>query len=162
MFTKAGAVTFGPGTISTPANPSTHVNLLGLAPFVMYTCNGGLGNTTSSTYNGDLATNAGAITGFTAAGTVVNGTIYSAGTTAVVTPVDHVATFSLYQNGILIPNSERTITSFSDPSGIYLQAISTVTAGQTIEVRCRVDTQASDNGAEVSVTNRILTAVRVE
>jgi hypothetical protein len=162
MFTKLDAITFGPGTISTPANPSTHVNLLGLASFALYACNGAIGNTTSSTYNGDIGTNAGAITGFTAAGTVVNGTIYLPGTTALVTPVDHVATFGLYQNGILIPNSERTITSFSDPSGIYLQAISTVAALETIDVRWRVDNQVSDSGAQVSIGNRILTAVRVE
>jgi hypothetical protein len=156
MFSKLGAVTFGPGIISTPANPSTHVNLLGLASFVLYTCSGGIGNTTSSTYNGDIATNAGAITNFTAAGTVVNGTVYQSGSTSLVTPVNHVATFSLYQN------SERTITSFSDPSSICLQAISTVTAGQTIEVRWEVDTQVSDSGAQVSVSNRILTLIRVE
>jgi hypothetical protein len=162
MFTKLGAVTFGPGIISTPANPSSHVNLRGLASFVLYTCSGGIGNTTSSTYNGDIATDLGAITGFTTVGTVVNGTIYLAGTTAVVTPVDHVATFSLYQNGILIPNSERTITSFSHPTGIYLHGISTVTAGQTIEVRWKVDTQFSDNGARIRVSNRTLTIVRVE
>jgi hypothetical protein len=162
LFTKAGAVTFGPGTLSRPIIPSPHVNLRGLISFVMYTCNGGVGNTGASTYNGDIGTNVGAITGFAEAGCVVNGTIHNAGTTVVVTPVYHVATFGLYQNGILIPNSERTRTSLSASSDIYLQGISTVTAAQPIEVRWEVDTQVSDSGAQVGVSNRILTLIRVE
>ncbi len=161
MFTKLGAVAFGPGIISTPVNPSSLVNLRGLASFVLYTCSGGIGNTTISTFNGDIATNLGAITGFTAAGTVVNGTIYQQGSTNVTNPIYHVATFSLYANGVLIPNSERTRTSSSAPSDIYLQGVATVTAGQNIEVRWKVDTQVSDNGAQVGVNNRILTLTKV-
>jgi hypothetical protein len=161
MFTKLGAVAFGPGIISTPVNPSSLVNLRGLASFVLYTCGGGIGNTTISTFNGDIASNSGAITGFTAAGTIVNGTIYQQGSTNLVTPVNHVATFSLYQDGVLIPNSERTRTSITAPSDIYLQGVASVTAGQTIEARWKVDTQVSDNGAQVSVKNRILTLTKV-
>ncbi len=161
MFTKLGALAFGPGIISTPVNPSSLVNLRGLASFVLYTCNGGIGNTTISTFNGDIATNLGAITGFTAAGTAVNGTIYQQGSTYVVNPVYHVATFSLYANGVLIPNSSRIRTSSSAPSDIYLQGVATVTAGQNIEVRWKVDTQVSDNGAQVGVNNRILTLTKV-
>ena len=71
------------------------------------------------------------------------------------------ATFSLYANGVLIPNSERTRTSSSAPSDIYLQGVATVTAGQNIEVRWKVDTQVSDNGAQVGVKNRILTLTKV-
>ncbi|MFT7612446.1 MAG: hypothetical protein ACI9J3_001409 [Parvicellaceae bacterium] len=162
LFTKGGAISFGPGTLSVPTIISPHVDLRGLISFVMYSCNGGIANTGASIYTGDIGTNSGAITGFTAAGCVVNGTIYQAGSTTVVTPVDHVATFSLYENGVLISNSERTRTFLSAPSDIYLQGISTVTAGQTIEVRWRVDTQVSDAGALVGVSNRILTIVKVE
>ncbi len=161
LLTKLGAITFGPGTISTPANPTSLVNLRRLASFVMYTCNGGIANTTSSTYNGDITSNLGAITGFTDVGTVVNGTVYPKGLSTVSTPVYHEATFSLYANGVLIPNSERTRTVLSAPSDIYLQGIATVTAGQAIEVRWRLDTQVSDNGPQVSVNNRILTLTMV-
>ncbi len=161
MFTKLGAIGFGPATISKPAAPSSLANLRGLVSFVLYTCSGGIGNTTSSTFNGDIGTNSGAITGFTVAGTLVNGTILQEGTNSVVTPVYHEATFGLYQNGVLIPYSERKRNVLSGPSDIYLQAISTVTAGQAIEVRWRLDTQVSDNGPQVSVNSRILTLTKV-
>ncbi len=161
MFTKLGAIAFGPGAVSTPATPSVVVNLRRLSSFVLFTSTGGIANSTSSTYNGDIATNLGAITGFTVSGTVVNGNLYKEGMTTLATPVYHVATFGLYQNGILIPYSERTRNVLSAPSGIYLQGISTVTAGQAIEVRWRLDTQVSDNGPQVSVNNRILTLTKV-
>jgi hypothetical protein len=162
LLTNAGAVSFGTGTLSLPTNPSVLINLRGLSSFIMYTCNGGISNGGATTYTGDIATNLGSITGFSAAGCVVNGTIFVAGSTAVVTPVYHVATFSLYQNGVLISNSERTRTSLSAPADIHLQAISTVNAGQTIEVRWKVDTQVSDTGAQVGVNNRIFSLIRVE
>jgi hypothetical protein len=158
MFTKLGAVTFGPGTISKPATVSSHVNCRGLDSFVLYTCSGGVGNTTSSTYNGDIATGSGAITGFTTAGTVVNGTIYQAGSTASVASVYHEATFSLYHNGSIIPNSDRTVLN---SSVISLQSAVTVLAGEAIEVRWKIDSQASDDG-QVNISNRILSVNKVD
>jgi hypothetical protein len=70
------------------------------------------------------------------------------------------ATFSLYKNGILIPNSSRTRTHLVNPSDISLQGTATVTAGTVIDVRWKIDTQTSDN-KEVNVINRILTLIKV-
>jgi hypothetical protein len=160
LFTKAGALSFGAGTLSLPTNPSS-INFRSLTSFVMFTSSGGVANTGASTYTGDISTNLGAITGFTASGCVVNGTIYQAGSTTVVTAVNHEATFSLYANGVLIPNSGRTRTSLSAPSDVYLQGVATVMAGQTIEVRWRVDAQVSDSGGQVNANNRILSLTMV-
>ncbi len=162
LLTKAGAMAFGPGTLSLPTLSTTFINLQRLASFVMFTCAGAIANTGASTYTGDIGTNGGAITGFTAVGCVVNGTIYQAGTTVVVTPVVHEATFSLYQNGVLIPNSSRTRAPLSAQSDISLHGIATVLAGQPIDVRWKTDTQTSDSGGSVSVANRILSITKVK
>jgi hypothetical protein len=160
LFTKAGALSFGVGTLSLPSNPSS-INFRSLTSFVMFTSAGGIANTGASTYTGDIGTNLGAITGFTAIGCIVNGTIFQAGSTTVVISVNHEATYSLYANGVLIPNSGRTRTSLSAPSDVYLQGVASVMAGQTIEARWKVDAQVSDNGAQVNANNRILTLTMV-
>jgi hypothetical protein len=160
LLTKAGALSFGAGTLSLPTNPSS-INFGSLISFVMFTSAGGVANTGASTYTGDIGTNVGAITGFTAIGCIVNGTIFQVGSTSFVTSVNHEATFSLYANGVLIPNSGRTRTSLSAPSDVYLQGVATVVAGQTIEVRWKVDAQISDLGAQVNANNRILSLTMV-
>jgi hypothetical protein len=157
LFTKGGAIAFGPGTLSIPLNPS-FINLRSLASFVIFTGGGGVANTGASTYTGDIGTDLGAITSFSAAGCVVNGTIYQPGSTTLVVPIYHEAIFSLYSNGVLIPNSERSILN---SSVIDLRGIAKITAGQTIEVRWRMDTQTSDNGA-IGVSNRILSITKVD
>jgi hypothetical protein len=153
LLTKTGAIAFGAGSLSLPATPS-FINLYGLEPFVIFTGLGAVANSGASTYTGNIGTNGGAITGFDAVGCTVNGTLFPAGSTTVITPVDHVGTFSLYKNGILIPNSERTLLN---PSVICLQATATLLGGEAIEVRWKVDSQVSDNGGQVSLSNRILT-----
>jgi hypothetical protein len=153
LLTKTGAIAFGAGSLSLPATPS-FINLYGLEPFVIFTGLGAVANSGASTYTGNIGTNGGAITGFDAVGCTVNGTLFPAGSTTVITPVDHVGTFSLYKNGILIPNSERTLLN---PSVICLQATATLLGGEAIEVRWKVDSQVSDNGGQVSLGNRILT-----
>jgi hypothetical protein len=68
------------------------------------------------------------------------------------------ATFSLYKNGVLIPNSSRTRSQL--PSDISLLALSTIQAGDTVDVRWKIDEQISD-GIVISVFNRILTLIKV-
>jgi hypothetical protein len=68
------------------------------------------------------------------------------------------ATFSLYKNGVLIPNSSRTRILLT--SEISLLALSTIEAGDTVDVRWKIDEQISD-GIEISVFNRILTLIKV-
>jgi hypothetical protein len=157
LFTKSGAISFGEGTLALPTD-SSYIDFRSLSNFVIFTSSGGIANTGASVYTGDIGTNAGAITGFGTA--TVNGTIYQSGSTTTVTTVNHMATFSLYKNGVLIPNSSRTRTNLLNPSDISLQGTATVTAGEVIDVRWKIDTQNSDN-KEVSVINRILTLIKV-
>jgi hypothetical protein len=152
LLTTSGAISFGLGTLSLPTG-SSFINFRSLSNLVIFTSAGGIANTGASIYRGDIGTNVGAITSFEAA--TVNGTIFQAGSTTVTTQINPTATFSLYKNGVLIPNSSRTRTSLSNPSDISLQGIATVTAGQTIDVRWKID------DGTVSVINRILTLIKV-
>jgi len=157
LFTKAGAITFGPGELLIPDDTSA-IDLGSLAPFVMFSGAGAVSNTGASKFRGDIGTAAGATTNFSATGCDVNGTIYQAGSTTLVTPIYHQATFSFYKGGVLIPNSERSIVN---SSVIDLRGIAKIAEGQTIEVRWRMDTQSSDNGV-IGVSNRILSITKVD
>ena len=129
-----------------------------LTNFMIFTNSGGVSNAGDSTYNGDIGTNLGAITGF--ADATVNGEIFSAGSTTVITPINHVAIFGLYKNGELIPFSSRTRSNFYNPSDISLQGFSAINKGDVIDVRWRMVDQEADT-KEIKVHNRILTVVKV-
>ncbi|TLP80291.1 ice-binding family protein [Maribacter sp. ACAM166] len=151
MLSTGGAISFGPGTASLPSGTSS-INFRTINTFVMFTATGGLGNTGASTYNGDLATGSGALTGFDDA--TVNGTVYPAGETTVVEETDGIATFSLYQNGVLIPNSSRIRTTTTNRADVALQAMATIAQGETIDVRWNID------AGTLSAKNRILTIIK--
>ena len=157
MFSRNGAVEFGEGTLSVPTDPS-FIGFRSLTNFVMFTCLGDVDSDAPSTYNGDISTNSGAITDFAAGGCTVNGTVYASGSTPIVTQIDHEATFSLYQNGVLISNTERTLFN---SSVIYLQGNATVLDGEAIDVRWRIDAQTSDNG-KIDIEKRILSVTKVQ
>jgi hypothetical protein len=157
LLTKLGAISFGQGALTLPTGNSI-IDFRALSDFVIFTSSGGIANTGASEYNGNIGTGSGAITGFTAA--TVNGVIFESGSTTVVTPINHMATFSLYKNGVLIPNTPRTRTHLNNPSDLSLQGLSTVGVGDTIDVRWKNDDQ-STNGIEISVLNRILTLIKV-
>ncbi|MEO7175545.1 MAG: ice-binding family protein, partial [Saprospiraceae bacterium] len=147
MFSLVGAISMGPGTITRPVGPS-YIDLGVLSTFVLFTAAGAIANTGSSMITGDVGTNAGAIAGFDD----IDGNIYGPGAAPI--PVNNsLVTFSLYQNGLQVANSSRTVdinTSF-----VALQAMGTVTAGQSFEIRWRVDTGG------VFIGNRILSLIRV-
>jgi hypothetical protein len=154
LLTTAGAIGFGPGTITVPSGAS-FINFRTVSSFVALTASGAIANTGISTYNGDIATGLGAVTGFETA--IVNGTIFpAAGDTVVVKEIDGNATFSLYQNGVQIPNSSRVRTTKLNTVDVSLQAIATVAQGQTIDVRWNID------AGTLSVKNRILTVIKVQ
>lgn len=154
MLTTAGAIAFGPGTVSVPSGTS-FINFRTVSSFIMLTASGGLGNTGASIYNGDIATGAGALTGFESA--TINGTVFpSTGDTTVVKEIDGNATFSLYQKGVLIPNSSRIRTTKINTADVSLQAMATVADGETIDVRWNID------AGTLSVKNRILTLIKVQ
>jgi hypothetical protein len=150
-----GAISFGQGTLTLPSGNSI-INFRSLSNFVIFTSSGGDANTGASVYHGDIGTGSGAITSFESA--TVNGTIFQPGSTTIVTPIHHMATFSLYKNGILIPHSSRTRTQLT--SDISLLALTAMGVGDTVDVRWKIDEQISD-GIEISVFNRILTLIKV-
>ena len=157
LLTTLGAVSFGKGTLTLPSGNSI-IDFRTLSNFVIFTSAGGIANTGTSEYNGNIGTGGGAITSFGTA--TVNGIIFESGSTEVITPINHMATFSLYKNGVLIPNTSRTRTHENNPSDITLQSISTIGVDDTIDVRWKIDEQ-STNGIEISVLNRILTLNKV-
>lgn len=137
MFTIAGAIAFGPGIATSPTALSTTFNLGSLSTFVAFTGDGAINNTgtpLTSIYNGDIASNNGATGSLSSA--TVNGTIYPSGETITTIPfVLNTSNFSIYVNGILIPESVRTITSKISSSNISLQAIVNVGDGESVEIK---------------------------
>jgi hypothetical protein len=154
MLTTAGDIACGLGTIISLPSGTSFINFRTLSSFVMFTAAGALGNTGVSTYNGDIATGAGAMTGFETA--TITGTVYPPETeTIVVTEIDATATFCLYQNGVLIPNSSRMSTTTINTGNVSLQAIATVAEGENIEVRWNID------AGTLSVKNRVLSIIKM-
>lgn len=153
MFSSAGTISFDTGTASLPSpSTSSHVNYHSLSSFIMFGCLGAVSNTGTSTFTGDIGTNSGAITGF-GPPTTLNGTIYSPGATTTTTVANALASFSVYQNGVLLANSTRT--SSSNNAQISLQAIATVLAGQPVDIRWKTDV------GSLTLGNRILTLLNV-
>ncbi|MGK0209409.1 MAG: cytoskeletal protein CcmA (bactofilin family) [Patescibacteria group bacterium] len=118
-----------------------------LQSFAIFNSVGNLVNTGVSIITGDVGTNSGTITGFTTG--MVSGNIYLPGSVS-----DALVTFSIYQNGVLINNSIRERTFQVNTVDVTLQSIATVTEGQTIDVRYKIDT------GEVVLENRILTLIK--
>ncbi len=162
LLTILGAVTFGPGTAIIPSGVSP-IDLGVLSSFVLYTNNGAVSNTAISNITGDIGTNVGAITGFEIS--TIEGNFYtnsspvtnpSTVTTTVINDTKTPATFSIYQNGILIPSSTKTLISDANAANISLQAIATIITGQPIEVRWKTA------AAKLSMGNRTLTAIKIQ
>jgi hypothetical protein len=157
MFTTAGALTLDNLTLTIPQNCSA-INLGVLATFGMFTSLGNIANTAISALKGDVGTHSGLISNLPTS--MVTGTIFPPGGTAqittVLTPLTvGLATFSIYQNGSLIANSNRSRISTVNAADISLQAIATVTTGQAIDIRWK-----TDQGG-LTLGNRIMTLVNV-
>lgn len=158
LFSTNGAITYGPGIAALPVGNSV-INLGLLAPFVAFSGNGNVTNTAVSYYTGDIGATQGLIVGFNSA--YVNGTIRTANSFD--TPgilIDNTnrvaASFSIYQNGMLIPSSIKTLSSGPNTANISLQAIVSVASGQPIEVRWKTGSDKIEMG------NRTLTAIKVQ
>lgn len=147
MFARNGAIGIDGPIVAMPAY-SAYINLGVLSTFAMFSSIGNVTNAGASNITGSIGTNSGTITGFGTA--TVNGAIYLPG-------VDNnsIATFSIYQNGVLIPSSVRVRVLNINTVDLALEAIATVALGQAIEVRYKVD------AGTVTLTNRILTVKRI-
>lgn len=162
LLTILGAVTFGPGTAIIPTGASP-INLGVVESFVLFTSSGAISNTAESTITGNIGTNLGAITGFEIS--TVDGNFYttttpvangSTSTSTVINDIKTLATFSIYQNGVLIPSSTKALISDSSAANISLQAIATITAGEPIEVRWKTAS------SRLIMGNRTLTVIKVQ
>lgn len=146
LFSTTGAIAFGPGTAFLPIGDA-FVDLGVLSSFVIFSSSGAISNTGASNIIGDVGTNLGAITGFDN----LEGNIYGPG--APPNPEKNVVvSFGVYQNGVLVPNSNRT--SDTKTFIISLMSMATISAGQPIDIRWHVDE------GSVKMTNRILTLVK--
>jgi hypothetical protein len=164
MFSISGALTFGPSIAKVPLGISP-INLRSLSNFALFTSSGAVSNTADSTITGNIGTNLGAITGFEIS--IVTGSFYTS--SSPVTPTTPIitttvtennskvnASFSIYQNGVLIPSSVKRLISTANASNISLQAIATVDGTQPIEVRWKTGTD------KITMGNRILTVIKVQ
>lgn len=161
LLTMSGALTFGPAVAFLPIGVSPFpLNVLD--KFVLYTVAGDVTNTSVSTITGNLGTNLGAFIDFESAnvnGAFVTNTTYTSITPTTVTYSNTnsvLASFSLYQNGVLIPSSSKILTSDADYGNASLQAISILDANQVIEVRWKTDSE------KIGAGNRTLTLIKVK
>jgi hypothetical protein len=158
MLTDAGAIAFGAGTCTSPSNESSIISLGSLSTFVAFTGSGAINNTGASVYNGNIASGLGATTSLAAA--TVNGVIYPPGNTIETNSgfsnENTIATFSIYQGGVLIPNSVRKLKCNSNRSNLSLQTIVDVVTGQAIDVKWNI------SSGTLALGNRILTLTRIK
>lgn len=158
MLTNSGAIAFGTGTCTTPSKESSIISLGSLSTFVAFTGSGAINNTGVSVYNGNIASGLGVTSSLAAA--TVNGTLFPPGNTAAVNSgssnINTLATFSIYQGGVLIPNSVRKLKCNSNRSNLSLQAIVNVVSGQTIDVMWNI------SSGLLALGNRILTLTSVK
>jgi hypothetical protein len=154
----AGAITFGANSLVSVPEGESIINFKSLADFAVFADVGGITLEASSIYNGNIGANATAIT--VTQGATVNGKIFQPGETDVITPINHMATFSLYKDDELIPYSSRTRTHLNSPSDIALLGLSAIEENEKISVRSKVDSQSSD-GIEITVSNGIFTLIKV-
>lgn len=163
MFSTAAALTSSADFITMPSDCS-YIEMGVLSTFSMFTSIGAITNTAPSTITGNIGSNLGAITGFEAS--TLNGTIYTPNTPIIpfnsvstITQVDNnnkvLANFGIYQNGVLIPSSLKSLNSSANASNVSIQAIATVAHGEPIEVRWKT---GSD---KVTIGNRSLTIIKI-
>lgn len=144
MLTKAGALSIGAGCVLTAPSGASPFDLGVLSTFAMFTSSGSISDTAPNTITGNVGTALGAITivGTHLGDQYLEGTASSAFTT-----------YCIYQNGVEVVNSRRTI--YSDNSLVSLQAkVTTLNAGEPIEVRWKVF------AGKALINNRTLSLIR--
>ncbi|MGK0427618.1 ice-binding family protein [Patiriisocius sp. Uisw_017] len=147
MLTKDGALTIVAGSVVTAPSGLSPIHLGVLSTFAMWSSIGAVSDDATSMITGDVGTATGALTIIG----MHTGVQYPAGTIAPPTPTI-ITTYSIYLNGVEVVNSSRTF--YSEKSLVSLQAkVTTLTAGETIEVRWKVDT------GDALLNNRILSLI---
>tara|TARA_B100000809_G_C15135708_1_gene530472 strand:- start:400 stop:1722 length:1323 start_codon:yes stop_codon:yes gene_type:complete len=143
MLTNAGAVSIVADCILAIPSGASDFDLGFLSTFAMWSSAGAITDVTTSSITG----NVGSALGILSIVGSHSGTQYQAGT--VPANVNTITTYGLYQNGIEVANSSRSINSHG--SVVLLQAIiTTLSEDEVIEVRWKVDS------GESSLSNRTL------
>ncbi|MDI5899634.1 ice-binding family protein [Flavobacterium yafengii] len=176
VITHAGAITMGAGgnlegrlfsivgaisvnTVKTIIPSGISVIDLGvLSTFIYYSSAGAVTNGGSSVITGNIGTNVGAISGY-GSPTVFKGSFLNAGgsiTTLSPNNTNALGTFGIYQNGVLIPSSNKILTSNADSVNLSLQAIATILPNQAIDVRWNTDSE------KIVMGNRTLILIKVQ
>lgn len=155
IFTTNGAIAFGTGTVSITPN-SAFIQFGSLSTFVLFTGAGPINNTGASTYNGNICAIGGNTDSILAGGSTINGTLFMSEATTSSLSDFTLATFGIYQNGVLIPNSTRTITCSSNYANLSLKTIANIALGQEVDVRWSV------NYGNLVIGNRMLTLKKVQ
>ena len=176
VITHAGAITMGAGgnlegrlfsivgaisvnTVKTIIPSGISVIDLGvLSTFIYYSSAGAVTNGGSSVITGNIGTNVGAISGY-GSPTVFKGSFLNAGgsiTTLSPNNSNALGTFGIYQNGVLIPSSNKILTSNADSVNLSLQAIATILPNQAIDVRWNTDSE------KIMMGNRTLILIKVQ
>lgn len=157
LFAITGAIGFSKGTAIIPSGNSV-IDLGVLSTFVFFSSTGAVANADTSMINGDIGSNLGSISGFGSL-TVFKGSIlYPEGTITTLSPnyVSALGTFGIYQNGVLIPSSNKILTSTSNLSNLTLQAIVTILPNQTLDIRWHT------NSGKIMMGNRTLTLIKIK
>jgi len=147
IFTKSGALTIVAGSVITLPLGDSPINLGVLSTFAMWSSEGAVSDVVTSTINGDVGTARGVLT-ITGTHTGVQ---YPSGTTAPFSSTN-ITTYCIYQNGVKVENSHRTI--YSQNSLVSLQAkVTILNPGEVIEVRWKADS------GHAFIENRILSLI---
>jgi hypothetical protein len=117
-----------------------------LALFNIFAGIGALTNSGASTIALSIGTNDGTITGFETA--TITGDTYVSGS-----PLLAVIAYGIYVDGVIVAHSRRSQTQTRAQSGwpMTTQAIITVTAGQTVDVRTKVTLSSFSIGPSMSL-----------
>jgi hypothetical protein len=153
LLSTVGAVNTDTSVVTNPGATTTAVVLGVLETFALFTANGAVANTGTSTITGNIGTNVGIISGY-GLPTVVNGNIYTPGSLA---PGPVSASFGIYKNGVIIPGTLRTITGPTTITTAHVTSTGPVALviGDIVTARSTVVT------GTMTVTNRTLTLQQV-
>lgn len=146
LFTKDGAVTLGANVVLTVPTDIAPVNLGVLSTFAMWSSSGAVSDDATAITTGDVGTALGTLT---MTGTHT-GEEYPESTTS----NPSTTTYSVYENGVEVVNSSRTLNLRI--ATVFLQAMVDITAGESIEIRWKVD------AGEAALNHRTLSLVRAE
>ena len=158
LFAITGAVSFSSGTAIIPSENSV-IDLGVLSTFIFFSGTGAISNVDTSVITGDIGTMTGAITGFGSPNVFTGLILYPGGTITTSSPnnTNALGTFGIYQNGVLIPSSNKILTINANAANLSLQAIATILPNQAIDVRWK--TKACRN---IMMGNRVLTLIKIQ